>query len=160
MHVRSFGLVLALLLAVGALLFADVASAGWHKEYAKMDPATRAWAVQATSPLLLNQHAHSPAGGNCCAWADGYQLGETYHYHSHSRGGEELPIVMFWKWWLDETDHTYHAIVWNMSKERYEEITALPEAFSPGNPTGRPIVWLRWENGTVSIRCWGGEAQG
>ena len=157
MHVRSFAITL---FALAAMLAVSPSQAGWRPEYANMDPATRAWAVQATSELLQQQHAHSPEGGNCCAWADGYQLGTAYAYRSEKQNGKILSVVMFTKWWWSEEDRRYHAVVWDVFSEQYREVIAMPDAFSPGNPTGQPIVWLNYENGRVKIRCWGGEAQG
>ncbi len=118
-----------------------------------------------TEPETLEYitNAKSPLGGDCCAWADGFQLGKSYQFF---RGDleEETPestrrVVLYS--WTAEPDG-YYAVVWDyIVTGKLVTLRADYRAFAPGNPTGTPIVWIRRKDKTneIEIRCYGGEPQ-
>lgn len=145
-----------ILFAMGVTARADGLGGGWQPDYTAMltDPETRSYIG----------HARSELGGDCCQWADGFIAGKVYRftrYDPNTVTEEETYQVALKKWWAD-ADGFYHAIVWDyLITGRDVELVASYEASAKGNPTGRPIVWIRRNfDGNLEISCWGGEAQG
>jgi len=141
---------IAMMLAFAPLAVPSVHAGDWVPNYAAT-PSSPEMVKYVTS-------AWSKKGGNCCTWADGYQLGKAYEVNNNVTQQKAYRVVFLS--WRAGDDGYYHAVVWDSHKGKYVELVADYEAFAPGNPTGTPIVWVRHNLGNFEIRCWGGEAQG
>lgn len=150
-----FAVIAMILFAMERTAHADELGGGWEPEYAAMvtDPETKSYIG----------HAQSKLGGDCCEWADGFIAGKVYKFVRYRPNVAEPDVtyqIPLKKWWAD-ADGYYHAIVWDyLITGRVVELIASYDASAKGNPTGRPIIWLRRNiDGDLEISCWGGEVQ-
>ena len=156
MHARRLLLSLFTFVALLAALAVSPRAAGWEPGDWKPN-----YAATLSSPEMVEYitNAFSKKGGNCCLWADGFQLGKVYEIYNPALT-KSVRLIVFLSWGLKPDDY-YHAVVFDyFVTGKYIDLVADPNAFAPGNPTGGPIVWLRRNQGEIEIRCWGGEAQG
>ncbi len=125
---------------------------GWRPDFqaSNTDPETKKWITTAQSKL----------GGNCCEWADGFRLGQSYKFDRTVEGGQQTVWKVALKEWQTGSDGFYHARVWDyLQTGQYVWLKAEYDAFAPGNPTGNPIVWIgiNWETKQLQVRCYGGD---